>query len=98
MKPNNPLPTSLRGENYAIIAKGNHAHIYPGELVRAATLEEIKSLQTPGKIVTFLTPFSTTKEAGRQANGDEPIIAIASQVKDVQYMTRDKLMGTINSH
>lgn len=43
----NTLPSSLRGENYAIIAQGNHARIYPGELVRAATLEEMKSLQTP---------------------------------------------------
>ena len=43
----NTLPSSLRGENYAIIAQGNHAHIYPGELIRAATIEEMKCLQTP---------------------------------------------------
>lgn len=46
MKPNS-VPLSLRSENYAIIVQGNHAKIYPGELVRASTLEEIKSLQTP---------------------------------------------------
>lgn len=63
MQPNNSLPASLRGDNYAIIAKGNHAHIYPGELVRAATLEEIKALQTPGKVVTFLTPSRLMQEA-----------------------------------
>ncbi|MCB9807194.1 hypothetical protein H6768_04915 [Candidatus Peribacteria bacterium] len=63
MKPNNSLPVSLRGENYAIIAKGNHAHIYPGELVKVATLEEMKALQTPGKMVTFLTPSRLMQEA-----------------------------------
>lgn len=47
MKSNNSLPTSLRGENYAIIAQGDHAHIYPGELVQVPTLEAMKALQTP---------------------------------------------------
>lgn len=47
MKNNNSLPASLRGENYAIIAQGDHAHIYPGQLVQIATLAEMKALQTP---------------------------------------------------
>lgn len=63
MKPNNSLPTSLRGENYAIITQGKHARIYPGELIRTATLEEMKALQTPGKIVTFLSPSRLMQEA-----------------------------------
>lgn len=40
------LPTSLRGENYAIIAQGDHARIYPGQLVKVTTLDEMKALQT----------------------------------------------------
>lgn len=47
MKNNNSLPASLRGENYAIIAQADHAHIYPGQLVKISTLEEMKALQTP---------------------------------------------------
>lgn len=94
----NTLPSSLRGENYAIIAQGNHARIYPGELVRAATLEEMKSLQTPGKVVTFLTPSSTMREAGRESIGDEPILAYVSQTKDVQYVTREKLLNMLSTH
>ncbi len=47
MQPNNSLPTSLRGENYAIIAQGDHTHIYPGQLIQVPTLEEMKALQTP---------------------------------------------------
>ncbi len=98
MKQNNSLPTSLRGDNYAIIARGNHAHIYPGELVRAATLEEMKALQTPGKVVTFLTPSSTMKEAERTAIGDEPILAFVSDTKSIQYITRDKLSLLLRQH
>lgn len=94
----NTLPSSLRGENYAIIAQGNHARIYPGELIRAATLEEVKSLQTPWKIVTFLTPSSTMREAGREAIGDEPILAVVSKTRDVQYVTRDRLKQILTTH
>lgn len=94
----NTLPSSLRGENYAIIAQGNHARIYPGELVRAATLEEMKSLQTPGKVVTFLTPSSTMREAGREAIGDEPILAYVSRARDIQYVTREKLFKMLTTH
>lgn len=94
----NTLPSSLRGENYAIIAQGNHARIYPGELVRAATLEEMKSLQTPGKVVTFLTPSSTMREAGREAIGDEPILALISKTRDIQYVTRERLHTILATH
>jgi 2-amino-4-deoxychorismate synthase len=94
----NTLPSSLRGENYAIIAQGNHARIYPGELVRAATLEEMKSLQTPGKVVTFLTPSSTMREAGREAIGDEPILAFVSKTQDIQYVTKEKLLNMLSMH
>lgn len=92
------LPSSLRGENYAIIAQGNHARIYPGELIRAATLEEMKSLQTPEKVVTFLTPSSTMREAGRESIGDEPIIAVVSKTRDIQYVTRDRLQQILTIH
>ncbi len=94
----NTLPSSLRGENYAIIAQGNHARVYPGELVRAASLEEIKSLQTPGKVVTFLTPSSTMREAGREAIGDEPILAVVSKTRDIQYVTRERLHTILTTH
>lgn len=98
MKSDNALPTSLRGKNYAIIAQGNHARIYPGELVRAAALEEMKTLQTEGKVVTFLTPSSAMREAGREALGNEPILAIVSHIRDVQYYTRDKLTRLLKQH
>jgi 2-amino-4-deoxychorismate synthase len=94
----NTLPSSLRGENYAIIAQGNHARIYPGELVRAATIEEMKSLQTPWKVVTFLTPSSTMREAGRESIGEEAILAYVSSSKDVQYVTREKLFKMLTTH
>lgn len=95
MKPNYSLPESLSGENYAIIAQGDHAHIYPGELHRIQTLDEMKALQTPGKVVTFLTPSSTMREAGREAIGDEPILAIVSDTKKIQYMTRERLQSIL---
>jgi len=94
----NPLPTSLRWENYAIITQGNHARIYPGRLVQATTLEELKSLKKPWNIVTFLTPSSTMREAGREALWHEPILVIVSDVKEIQYMTRAKLLETLNHH
>jgi phenazine biosynthesis protein phzE len=98
MKQNNSLPASLRGENYAIIAQGKHACIYPGELVQTATLEEMKALQTPGKVVTFLAPSRLMQEAGRAAIGDEPIFALVSHIRDVQYYTRDKLLRLLKQH
>lgn len=98
MQPNNSLPASLRGKNYAIIAQGDHAHIYPGELIRMATLTEIKALQTPGNVITFLTPTSTMREAGREAVGDEPVLALVSDTKKVQYMTREKLDRLLEQH
>ena len=98
MKQNNSIPASLRGENYAIIAQGKHARIYPGELVQTATLEEMKALQTPGKIVTFLAPSRLMQEAGRAAIGDEPILALVSHIPDVQYYTREKLARLLQQH
>ncbi len=92
------LPKSLRGDNYAIIAQGNHAHIYPGELQKVSTLEELKSLQKSGNVVTFLTPSNTMREAGREAVGNESIIAIVSDPKKIQYMTRDRLARTLSMH
>ena len=94
----NTLPISLRDENYAIITKGDHAHIYPGELVKSATLEEMKAHQTPGKIVTFLTPSRLMQEAGRTAIGNEPILAIISDTKNIQYMTKEALQKVLKMH
>ncbi len=98
MKQNNSLPASLRGENYAIIAQGKHARIYPGELIQTATLEEMKALQNPGKIVTFLAPSRLMQEAGRTAIGDEPILALVSHIHDIQYYTQDKLTRLLKQH
>lgn len=38
------------------------------------------------------------REAGREAIGDEPILAIVSRIGDIQYFTREKLMQTIDRH
>lgn len=98
MKQNNSLPAPLRGDNYAIIARGNHAHIYPGKLVQTETLQEMQALQTPGKVVTFLAPSRLMQEAGRTAIGDEPVLAFVSDTHDVRYHTREKLSCILKQH
>lgn len=38
------------------------------------------------------------REAGREAIGNEPILAIVSDVKKVQYFTKGKLQGILDFH
>lgn len=38
------------------------------------------------------------RETGREAIGDEPILAIVADTRKVQYFTREKLQNIINLH
>lgn len=66
--------------------------------MQPTTLRELQELQTPEKVVTFLTPSRLMQEAGRTAIGNEPILAIVSDIRDVQYHTRDKLARLLQQH
>ncbi len=37
-------------------------------------------------------------EAGREAIGNEPILAIVSEAKKIQYLTREKLRRLLSDH
>ena len=38
------------------------------------------------------------REAGREAIGDEPILAFVSKTQDIQYVTKEKLLNMLSMH